>query len=392
MSINSFAQRIARSFERSWRAWLLVGITAAMVGDVAYHVLSGRGQNIETASITARAPAKTTGVTLTPAQIAAGGIAIEVVATKPLAEVFRAPGEVRVNDYSTSNVSSRLRATVISRQAKLGDRVRKGQTLLTLYSADMAEAESAFVLASKNYVRMNNLKDYISGQQFDEADVKRQEARGRLETYGLAPAEIADLTSNGLGNRPSGQFDVLAPQDGIITTDAFRAGEVVEPGKTLFEVADLSSVWVEAQLSPALAPRVAGGRGHIHAGNRTFEARIVQTHQELSEVTRTVGIRLQLENTSGALKPGEFVDVELFGPARPLIALPTAAVLRDGEGNSVVYIETVQGKFEPTKVQALFTADDQVAITGLSPGMRVVTAGAFFVKSEADKSSFADED
>ena len=162
-------------------------------------------------------------VALSPAQREAGGIVVEAVALKSHAEVFPAPGEVRVNDYATSNVSSRLRASVISRHAKLGDRVRDGQALVTLYSAEMAEAQSAFVLASKSFARMSNLKGYISGQQYDEAEVKRDAARGRLETFGLGAAEIAELASNGLSTRPAGQFDLIAPQAGTVTTDAEEA-------------------------------------------------------------------------------------------------------------------------------------------------------------------------
>jgi cobalt-zinc-cadmium efflux system membrane fusion protein len=368
------------------------------VGDAAYHIFESvrpsaeTATTTETANVAVRAPGKNTVVTLTPAQIAAAGIMIEPVATKPLTEVFRAPGEVRVNDYSTSNVSSRLTASVISRQAKIGDRVRKGQTLITLYSSGMAEAQSAFVLASRNYVRMSNLKDYISGQQFDEAEVKRDEARGRLETYGLSPAKIAEIASNGLANRPAGQFDVLAAQDGIITTDAFRAGEVVEPGKTLFEVADLSTVWVEAQVSPAQISGIKGTRARVYVQGKPHEARVIQTLTQLNEATRTLGVRLQLENPDGSLKPGEFVDVELFGEAKPELGVPTAAVLRDADGSWIVYVEKMPGSFEASHVQVLRAAGEETVISGIPAGTRVVTVGAFFVKSEADKSSFAGED
>ena len=331
-------------------------------------------------------------VTLSPAQREAGGIEVEAVGLKSHAEAFPAPGEVRVNDYTTSNVSSRLRASVISRHAKLGDRVPTGQTLVTLYSAEMAEAQSTFVLASKSFARMSNLKGYISGQQYDEAEVKRDEARGRLETFGLGTSEIAELASNGLSARPAGQFDLLAPQAGVVTTDAFRLGEVVEPGKTLFEISNLSTVWVEAQLNPEIVPRISGNRARVLRGTSAFDARIIQTLAQLNETTRTVGMRLEMQNPNGVLRPGEFVNVELFGEEVSELIVPTAAVLRDTDGSWFVYVENSQGAFELVPVQPLHAAGEETAISGITPGTKVVTKGAFFVKSEADKASFGEEE
>jgi len=372
--------------------WWLAAALILMVGDTAYHVFVSNGEPppVGGESLGPPAPEKTS-VTLTPEQSMAAGIVVESITPKPFSEVFRAPGEVHVNDYLASNVGVRVAATIIERHAKLGDRVTRGQSVVTLYSSDMAAAQSAYVLASKNFVRVSRLKGIVSGQDFDEAEVKREEARGRLETYGLSRPEIAELAENGLTRRPAGQFDLSAPQDGVITTDDFRSGQQIEPGRTLFEIANLSSVWVEAQVSPSLAPRITGPRAHVIAADREYEGRIVQTHEQLNETTRTLGVRLQLENPSGALKPGQFVDVELFAAAKPELVVPTAAALRDAEDNWVVYIANAEGAFEPARVEVLYSVDNQTVITGIPEGTRVVTVGAFFVKSEAEKSRFAGE-
>jgi RND family efflux transporter MFP subunit len=325
--------------------------------------------------------------------MAAVGIVVEPLTTKPLAEIFRAPGEVKVNDYSTSNVGTRVSATVIVRHAKLGDRVRKGQALVSLYSADIAEAQSAFVLATKYNDRIRNLgPPYVSGKDLDEAQVKQQETRGRLETYGLMPSEIADLARNGLATRAAGQFDLTAAQDGVITADNFRVGEIAEPAKPLFEIANLADVWVEAQVSPQLMSRIKGDRARIYVEGKAHDARIIQRREQLDEATRTLGVRLQLDNPGGTLKPRQFVDVELFGEATTELVVPTASVLRDAEGRWIIYVENEKDAFELRPIQVLRVAGEETAISGIPAGTRVVTKGAFFVKSEADKANFADHD
>ena len=402
MSADGFNERSLRFVRSRWRVYVLTGIAILSVAGAGYLVVAsgtGRAESsaepgiAESAAEAEREAAESSKtVKLTPAQREAAGIVVEPVAIKPHAEMFPAPGEVHVNEYATSNVSPRIRATIISRHARLGDRVSSGKALVTLYSPEMAEAESAFVLASRNFDRMDKLKGYISGQQFDEAEVKRDETRGRLETYGLSTAQIAELAASGLASRPAGQFDLTAPQYGVITTDAFRLGEVVEPGKTLFEISNLSTVWIEAQVSADIAARIAGDRARVTAGAKSYEAKIIQTLQQFNEATRTVGIRLQVENQAGALKAGQYVNVELFGQPVSEISVPTAAVLRDEEGNWLVYVENEEGVFEPVQVQPLQVTAEETGISGISAGTKVVTRGAFFVKSEADKSSFGDVD
>jgi len=328
------------------------------------------------------------GVVLTLEQRAAGGIALTPLQASPLPRVFRAPGEVRTNDYTTSIVGPRITATVIEREAQLGDKVVTGQPLVTLYSMEMAEAQSAFLLAQREVERFENLEDIVAGRLIDEATVNRQEALGRLASYGLTQAQISNLTAQGLSNNTIGQFILTAPQSGSITRDEFRIGDVVEPGKMLFEISDLRDVWVEAQVSPALLSEMVGEKGLIIAGGLTREAQVVQRRETVDEATRTVGIRLQVDNSDGVLKPGQFVDVELYGAEEPVLAIPTAAVLRLPDGDWAVYVENADGSFVASEVEVLYAANDLTAIAGIPLGTRVVTSGAFFVAAEAAKSGF----
>ena len=332
--------------------------------------------------------AEESGIVLTAEQRQSVGILTVPIQSVPLPRIFRAPGEVRSNDYTTGIVGPRITSTIIARTARLGDSVIAGQPLVTLYSTDMAEAQGAFLLAQRNVERLKNLEDIVAEQQIDEAVVQRQQARGRLESYGLTVTQISALLAAGFSNDSIGQFVLTAPQGGTITKDEFRVGDVVEAGKSLFEIADLQNVWVEAHVSPALLPEMVGEKGLIIAGNLTREAVIVQRREIVDETTRTVGVRLQVNNSDGVFKPGQFVDVELYGASEPVLAVPTEAVQRNPDGDWAVYTEREDVSFGAYEIEVLYTVDDHTAISGIPEGTKVVTSGAFYVASEAAKAGF----
>jgi multidrug efflux pump subunit AcrA (membrane-fusion protein) len=128
------------------------------------------------------------------------------------------------------------------------------------------------------------------------------------------------------------------------------------------------------------------------SGETVRNATIVQTRDTVDEATRTVGVRLQMRNPDGALRPGQFVDVELFGSKAPVLNLPTAAVLREASGRWVVFAQRADQSFEAVPVKVLYAAGERTAVAGIARGTRVVTSGAFFVMSEGARASFGEED
>lgn len=336
-------------------------------------------------------------VILTAEQRRAAGIIVSPLTRSTLAPIIRAPAEARTNDYITKTVGPRITATVMARHAKLGDVVTRGQVLVTLYSQDMAEAQSGYVLAERDLARYRRLQETaaISQKDFDQAQSNRQQYYGKLLSYGLTPAQIAALSRKGLANSATGQFDLVAPIGGTIAKDDFREGDVIvveQESRPLFEITDPKNIWVEARLAPSLAQSVGANDARVIVGGQVRLAQILQTGSVVDESTRTILVRLAIDNADLLLKPGQFVDVELIGKAEPALSVPTDAVLRDGAGNWVVYVEGKDGGFEPKRVTLRYTVGDRTAIDGLAEGIRVVTSGAFFVHSEAQKSSFAGED
>lgn len=328
-------------------------------------------------------------VVLTPAQRMEAAIAVAVVQPGPLPKVFRAPGEVRTNDYASNSVTARHQAIIAERKVKLGDKVVKGQPLVGLFSAEMAESQSAYILAVQESRRVQQLgRDVVAARRFDEAEAKRRETRAKLESFGLAAEQIDALAAKGRSDHPAGQFDVVAPQSGTIVTDNIQLGAVVEPGKVLFVVTDPASVWVEAHVSPLLAQEIVGETAKIHVDDKSIDARVIQVQQQIDESTRTIGVRLQASNSAGFLKPGLFVDVELYGKPEQVMSVPTDAIVRGPDGDWLVYVENAKGQFEPKEVEALYTVGTRTVISGLEPQSRVVVSGAFFVMAEAAKVGF----
>lgn len=381
------------------RALLAMGVAVAVIAFSVWWVSPAAPTPEPGTSKASRAPsgeghesgeehAEGKAIALSPEQRREAGIAIDVVAMAPLPKLYRAPGEVRSNDYTTNSVTARHAGVVTERKAKLGDKVTKGQPLVTLFSAEMAETQSDYILAAQEYARVHKLSpDFVPRRRIEEADAKQRETRAKLETFGLASNQIDALIA-GRSEHPAGQFDIVAPQDGTIIEDDFRLGAVVDAGKLLFVIADPGVVWVEAHVSPAIAAEVSGDNAKIHIGTKVITGQVIQVQQKIDEATRTVGVRLQASNADGALKPGLFVDVELYGKAEQVVSLPTDAVVRGPDGDWTVYVENAKGDLEAKEVKPLYSVGSRTVVADLPVGTRVVTRGAFFVMAEAAKGGF----
>ena len=179
------------------------------------------------------------GVRLSAAQREMAGIESEVLQPRSLVSGFRAPGEIQLNAYATSKVVPRVSAQVLERQARLGDSTVKGQVLVTLSSVEMAQAQGDLLVAEREWQRVRKLgRDVVSEQRYTEARIEREQARARVRAYGMTEEEIKQLLDSGKAERADGRFQLLAPQDGTVIRDDFIVGELVEPGRVLFEISD----------------------------------------------------------------------------------------------------------------------------------------------------------
>ncbi len=329
-------------------------------------------------------------VRLSAEQRKMAGITSEVLALRPLAGEIRAPGEIQLNDYVTTRVTPRVAAQIVERHARLGDPVQTGQPLVTLSSVEMAQAQGDLLVAEREWRRVKKLgRDVVSDQRYTEARVARELARARVLAFGMTDAQATRLAT-GDASQANGSFQLLAAQPGTIMRDQFVVGELIEPGRMLFEISDESTLWVEANLTPEQALQVTtGSTAAVSVSGEIIQGRVTQIHHALDENTRRLGVRIEIPNPDDHLHPGLFVDVRIAGNAtEPVLAMPGEAVLRSPDGDWMVFVEHEAGEYKPVEVDVLRTASGMAVISGIEPGTRVVTQGAFFIQSELAKAGF----
>lgn len=319
------------------------------------------------------------------------GIAVEALRPQPVAEEIEAPGEVLLNIYATSQITPRIEAQVVKRHVYLGDKVEKGQPLVLLSSATMAEAQGTLLIAAKEWQRVRKLgKKVVSEQRYLESRVTYQQAYSRLLAYGMTEAQTNQLVNKSSISKADGSFTLLSPQGGTVIKDDFIVGQMIHPGDLLFEITDESTIWVEARVNPNVMRQVQiGSPVRISYGDEWISGKVIQIHHALDETTRTMAVRLEIPNPGDHLHPGQFVTARIqVGNSNPAISLPVDAVMRSPDGDWQVFVESAPGEYEPREVRIVRNIPGLAIIEGLAPGTRVVTKGAFFVQSELAKSGF----
>jgi cobalt-zinc-cadmium efflux system membrane fusion protein len=330
-------------------------------------------------------------VKLTDAELRGAGVIIARVAPRSLAETLSAPGEVTVNQYATLQVTSRIEAQVIARHVRMGDVVEKGQRLVTLSSVDMAEAQANLILTDQEWQRVQRLgRDVVSEQRFLKAKVAAQQAEAKVLAYGMSRAQVKNLLANEV-SAATGEFDLPANQSGTIIHDAFMVGQIIEPGTILFEVSDESRIWVEAQLAPEKASLIElGAQAWVTKNGVSMTGTVVQVHHRVDEATRTLPVRIEVNNHRDSLHAGQFTDVEIkTGETARVVAVPNKAIIllegrqvvfkREGNELHPVPLETGTSKGGWTEVKA-----------GLFVGDEIVVENAFLIKSLILKSKMGE--
>ncbi len=330
-------------------------------------------------------------VKLLPEQMTTAKIVVEPLIRKQLGAEVRAPGEVKLNAYSTVRVSPRISAQVISRQVRLGDSVTKGQALVTLSSVEMAQAQSELLLAEREWSRVRKLgRKVVSDRRYTEAKVKRQTAYAKVQAYGMTRQQADKLLQSSAASA-NGTFQLLASRDGTVISDNFIEGQIIEPGKILLTLTDESTLWVESSLTPKQASSISNGASaRIKSNHGWLSAQVTQLHHMLNEKTRTLAVRLEVPNKNDQLHPGQFVDAYIeTNQSGEFLALPESAVLRSPDGDWQIMVEQDEaGEFKGVEIDLIRVSNGMAIIEGIKSGVRVVTKGAFFVQSELAKSGF----
>ncbi len=311
---------------------------------------------------------------------------------------FTTTGEVKLDSYASANITPRIQAQVVKRLVKRGDAVKKNQPLVVLSSVKMAEAQAALLLAEQEWRRVRILgKSVVSARRITEAKVKYQLAFAKVQAYGMNKKQVEALLRKKDAKSANGRFVLESTIDGTVIHDDFIEGEVVEPGKVLYKITNESKVWVEAHVKPEQVHRLRiGNPAKIRSKSMVMDAKVIQLPHMVDEKTRTIPVRLSVDNVKDVLHAGEFVSVTFVirngdGTQRShlgTVRIPTGAVVRNSKGKWRVFVEKEPNRFEAVDVKIIKNDGDDVLVKGQVHDKNIVIKGAFFLQSELSKGGF----
>lgn len=322
-------------------------------------------------------------VMASPEKLQMLGVATVEAAPRVLGEPLTVTGRVAADERRIFRVETRLEGWIDEVPADfVGRTVRAGETLLTLYSPELLATQQEYLLARR--ARQDLARATVAGAP-DAADTMLRAARQRLERhFALEPAILDRIESTG---KPVRAVPVRAPAAGFILERKAFAGQMVKPGMDLYVLADLSRVWVLASVTePDLGVVREGSRAFITASfaPRLRRAAVVTQLQPRADAeSRTLDVRLELDNADLALRPDLFVQVEFPRSRQARVTVPEDALIDRGF-EQVVYVEKEPGVFTPRRVLAGERGGGWVEILeGLEAGERVAASGAFLIDSES---------
>lgn len=311
------------------------------------------------------------------------GVATATAGPRTLGEPLRVTGRVAADERRIIRVETRLEGWLEDVRADfVGHQVRAGETLATIYSPELLATQKEYLLARRAQADLRRAT--AAGAREAAAEMIRA-ARLRLERHFALPAAVVEQIER--SGEPVRAVPVTAPADGFVLERKAFAGQMVKPGMELYVLADLSRVWILASVPEAeLSDVRPGSRARITASFAPrWErlARVVQVQPQSDPESRTLDVRLELDNDGLVLRPGLFVEVEFARARQARVAVPEEALIDRGF-EQVVYVEREPGVFTPRRVLAGERGGGWAEILeGLRPGERVAASGVFLLDSES---------
>jgi Cu(I)/Ag(I) efflux system membrane fusion protein len=303
------------------------------------------------------------------------------VALTPFRRTLRAVGLVAVDERRMHHVHTKIQGWIEHLQAgAVGDTVRLGDPLLTIYSPELLATQREFLVALDNRARVVSSLYEVNA----DADHLVEATRKRLLLQDMTDGQIDELAATRQAQR---NVTLYSPVSGTITGRNVSHGERIESTTSLLDIADLTRVWVLAEIYESDLPFVHDGQEATitlsYERGRTYHGRISLVSPLVDEATRTIKVRIELENGDLALRPGMFASVELSFDLGQRIAVPKDAVLRSGT-RDIVFVRPPDGSFEPREVELGVELEGSWEIRkGLADGDDVLAAANFFVDSES---------
>ena len=323
------------------------------------------------------------GLKISAEKIQKMGVKVEAAKLQMLDKTVRASGRVDIDESRTYTVTAKFEGYIERLHVNTtGQAVGRGQPLFEVYSPELVSAQREYAIAAQGVGKLNEAGGEAQAAMKQLAESSLQ----RLKNWDISEEQVKALAQSGTTRRT---LSFRAPVAGIVTEKKAVQGMRFMPGDALYQIADLSSIWVQADVfEQDIAAVSLGQKARIRINaypGEVFEGRIAYVYPTLKADTRTVPVRIELANPKGRLKPAMFAEVEIpVAGATQVVTVPNSAVIDSGN-KQVVIVQLAEGRFEPRPVQLGQRGNDFVQVLdGIRDGEMVVTSANFLIDAESN--------
>jgi Cu(I)/Ag(I) efflux system membrane fusion protein/cobalt-zinc-cadmium efflux system membrane fusion protein len=319
---------------------------------------------------------------ISPQRLQSIGVKTGTVQRRSVEDEIRATGNVAVDETRVAYVQVRFPGYIEKVYADATYQyIRKGQPLFTIYSPDLVATEREYVMAKRNQQQL--VQSSVPGVASGAASLLDAAAQ-RLRQWGVPQQELDRLESS---LQVQQELEVASPVSGFITERNALPSVAVQPEMRLYTVADLSTVWVLAQVFQNDLGRIKPGAPATLSVDtfpgRSFQGRVDFIYPQVDTETRTARVRVVFSNPDLQLKPGMFVNVALKVPRGRELVIPAGGVLQSGD-RQIAFVQRSDGFLEPREVElGPHLGDEVIVVKGLKPGEQIVTSANFLIDSES---------
>jgi Cu(I)/Ag(I) efflux system membrane fusion protein/cobalt-zinc-cadmium efflux system membrane fusion protein len=326
----------------------------------------------------------TSTIRIDPVTIQNMGIRTAPVVRKPITKTIRTFGNVTYDETRLVSVNTKFNGWIEKLHVDfLGERIKRGQPLFDIYSPELVTTQEEYLLALKQY---RSLKDSPFVHVRDSAERLMAASRKRLQYWDMSDSQIRQLETTGQVRKA---ITIFSPSGGVVIQKNAMEGQFVKAGENQYQIADLSTVWVDVDIYEYELPYVKKGmpaRMELsYVPGQRFEGEVLYIYPYLSKETRTARLRLAFSNTDFLFKPGMYANIRLEAELPgPNLVIPQEAVIDTGV-RQVIFVSRGNGKFEPRaiKLGVEVNGHQYQVLKGLSEGEEIVISAQFMLDSES---------
>ena len=314
------------------------------------------------------------------------GVKTVKAAIQPMNRVIRTVGRIEYDEKKLATANTKIEGWIEKLHVDyMGRYVKKGEPLAEIYSPELVATQQEFLNILRWANQGKGVKDERTAMLLvKDAQTILEAAKERLRLWDISDEQIGKIERTG---KPIRTLTIYSPVSGYVLQKMAVQGMRVMPGEKLFDVVDLSSVWIVSDIYEYELPLIKVGQtariGLSYFPGKEFSSRVDYIYPSLAGETRTAKVRFTIPNPDGALKPQMFTNVEIKINLGNRLAVPSEAVIDTGV-RQIVYVDKGDGYFEPREVMTGLKVEELVEVTaGIKAGEKVASSANFLIDSEA---------